>query len=100
MMTVLDPTGEVATASAELAVRPTALTGLTVGFLDNGKPNSGRFLQLLAQRVQAEGASEVVHLRKANIGRLAEPEIIEELARRCDVVVTGAGIRQSRRDSV
>ena len=91
MITVLDPTAEVTTASAELAARPTALTGLTIGFLDNGKPNSDLFLQLLAQRARDAGAGEVVHLRKANIGRLAEPEIIEELIRRCDAVVTGVG---------
>lgn len=88
---ILDPTGGVTTASAQLAPRPESLAGLVVGYLDNGKPNSDRLLDLLSERLRAEGVREVVRARKGSIGRLAEPEIIDELTERCDVVITGVG---------
>jgi hypothetical protein len=90
-MTVLDPTGGAIFATADRAPRPEALAGLVVGYLDNGKPNSDRFLELLEARLQTEGVREVVRARKANIGRLAEPEIIDDLVARCDFVITGVG---------
>lgn len=89
MTVVLDPTGGVAEATTELAPRPASLTGLVVGYLDNGKPNSDRLLDLLAARFP--DVREVVRARKPNIGRVASPSMIEDLAARCDVVVTGVG---------
>lgn len=91
MTTVLDPTGGVTRAVTTLVDRPASFAGLVVGHLDNGKPNSDRLLQLLADRFAAEGPREVVHVRKGGVGRLAEPEIIADLAQRCDVVITGVG---------
>lgn len=90
-LTVLDPTVGAGVSTAELAPRPASFAGLVVGYLDNGKPNSDRFLDELSQRLGAGGVREVVRARKANIGRLAEPEVIRDLAERCDVVVTGVG---------
>lgn len=88
---VLDPTAGAATVSVELAPRPSSLAGLVVGWLDNGKPNSDRLLALLAARMDGEGMKEQVLLRKPNIGRVAPAGMIDELAQRCDVVVTGVG---------
>jgi hypothetical protein len=85
---VLDPTAQPVSARAELAPRLTDLNGRTVGFLDNGKPNSGRFLELLGGSTTV--AATVVR-RKPSIGRLAPPGLIDELAGRCDLVVTGVG---------
>ncbi len=90
-ITVLDPTVGAGVSTAELVPRPTSFAGLVVGYLDNGKPNSDRFLDELSERLGAGGVREVVRARKANIGRLAEPEVIRDLAERCDVVVTGVG---------
>lgn len=90
-LTVLDPTVGAGVTSAELVPRPTSFAGLVVGYLDNGKPNSDRFLDELSSRLATEGVREVVRARKASIGRLAEPEILADLAARCDVVVTGVG---------
>lgn len=90
-LTVLDPTVGAGVSTAELAPRPASFAGLAVGYLDNGKPNSDRFLDELSERLRADGVREVVRARKANVGRLAEPEVIRDLADRCDVVVTGVG---------
>jgi hypothetical protein len=90
-MLVLDPTGGPKAASASLSPRPESLAGLVVGYLDNGKPNSDRLLDLVAARLAHEGVGSAVRARKGSIGRLAEPEIVDDLVARCDVVITGVG---------
>jgi hypothetical protein len=88
---VLDPTGGATATPTDLVPRPESFDGLVVGYLDNGKPNSDRFLKILSARLQGDGVRDVVWARKANIGRLADVESIEDLAQRCDVVITGVG---------
>ena len=91
-MTILEPTNAVSADAATLAPRPTRLSGLRLGVLDNGKPNSDRFLVLLAERlVQTVGVELTQSHRKPSIGRLAPPKTIGELAAACDIVVTGVG---------
>ncbi|MGB3437653.1 MAG: UGSC family (seleno)protein [Actinophytocola sp.] len=88
---VLDPTNGVATTTTELVARPSSFAGLRVGYLDNTKPNSDRFLDILAATLAAHGVSAAIHERKAYVGRLAEPSQLDDLAARCDVVITGVG---------
>ena len=90
-LTVLDPTAASTTATTLLNPRPASVAGLTVGLLDNGKPNSDRFLDGLADELRRRGALTPPPVRKANIGRLAAPELLAELSRSCDLVVTGVG---------
>ncbi len=91
-VTVLDPTGTGAPpSSAELLRPPADLRGVSFGMLDNGKPNSDRFLSLLAERFIANGAQLYATLRKPSIGRLAPVQLLDELAQACDLVVTGVG---------
>jgi hypothetical protein len=89
MTVVLDPTGDAAQVTTELAPRPPSLDGLVVGYLDNGKPNSDRFLDQL--RTRFPSVLSVVTSRKPNIGRVAPTSLIQDLAARCDVVITGVG---------
>lgn len=91
MLHVLDPTERPATAHAELAPRLPDLRGAVVGFLDNGKPNSDVFLRLVRAEIGTRQVRETAWLRKPSIGRLAPAPMIEELAGRCDLVVTGVG---------
>lgn len=91
-LTVLDPTEAGSPSrSAELVDLPADLAGVRFGVLDNGKPNSDRFLALLAERFVAAGADLYGTLRKPSIGRLAPPELLDELVGACDLVVTGVG---------
>lgn len=90
-LVVLDPTNGLAEARAELVTRPASFDGLVVGYLDNSKPNSDRFLDLLTARLAGDGVRSAVRARKSHIGRLAEPSQLDDLAERCDVVVTGVG---------
>lgn len=91
-LTVLDPTAVgAAPHSADLVPPPAGLDGVRVGVLDNGKPNSDRFLSLLAERLSGLGGLPQAAVRKPSIGRLAPPELVEELLQNSDLVVTGVG---------
>lgn len=91
-LTVLDPTeAGTRSRSTELVDLPTDLAGVRFGVLDNGKPNSDRFLALLAERFVARGAVLSRSRRKPSIGRLAPVEMLDELVVACDLVVTGVG---------
>ncbi|MBM9468765.1 UGSC family (seleno)protein [Nakamurella leprariae] len=90
-LTVLDPTARSADATTSLNAQPATVAGLSVGLLDNGKPNSDRFLAALADELRRRGARPLVPKRKSNIGRLAEPELIETLSLAADLVVVGVG---------
>jgi len=90
---ILDPTGQSASRRvATLAPRRADLSGVTVGLLENRKHNAGLFLEELGRLlVERHGARGVVARAKASIVLPAADEIMDELARECDVVVAGVG---------
>lgn len=91
-VTVLDPTvAGIRSANRELVAPLPTLVGLRLGLLDNGKPNSDRFLDLLAERLLARGAKLSGAWRKPSIGRLAPAEMLEAVVADSDLVVTGVG---------
>jgi hypothetical protein len=91
LITVMSPVGELRTASTAIPRMPADLRGLTVGFLDNTKHNFDRLVEgiglLLKQR---HGVERVVIRRKANAATGAAHEIIEALAKECDLVFAGS----------
>jgi len=91
---ILDPTGRTTATpeAAALAPRPADLRGLTVGLLENRKHNAGLFLRELGRLlVERHGARGVLLRGKASIVMPAPDEIMDELARKCGVVVAGVG---------
>ena len=88
---VLSPEGEALQAAFTAPDLPASLTGRTVGFLDNGKANFDRLVAemgaLLSERF---GVAGVVHRKKASASSPASREILEELAKQCDVVFAGS----------
>ncbi len=91
-LTILSPSNDMEPNRSDLAPWPATLSGLRLGMLDNGKPNSDRLLELLGSNlVGAYGVEVTTVLRKPAIGRLAPPGILDELAAASDVVVTGVG---------
>lgn len=89
---VLDPTQEgVPAPSAQSRSLPADLRGVRIGVLDNGKPNSDRFLSLLGARFAVTGAAVTRTRRKPSIGRLAPSELLDELVATSDLVLTGVG---------
>jgi hypothetical protein len=89
---VLSPVGVDTCEAFTAPALPRDLAGLTVGFLDNTKPNfdrlAGALGALLAER---HGAAAIVHRRKATVSNPAPPELIAELAKACDLVFAGSG---------
>jgi hypothetical protein len=88
---VLSPAGEVRKATLTVPALPSDLRGLTVGFLDNTKPNFDRLVgELGGLLTDGFGVKAIVHRKKANAATPASPEILAELAKQCDVVFAGS----------
>ena len=89
---VLDPTADGEPETRPLAPRRGSLNGLRVGFLDNSKERADEILkrlqELLAERFEF---AETVWRRKAFYTKKAPDELLHEIARSCDVVVTAVG---------
>ena len=91
IITVLNPVGELRAAATTIPALPDDLSGLTVGFLDNTKHNFDRLVSGLSEVLTERfGVRKVVHIKKANAATGAAPEIIETLAKECDLVFAGS----------
>lgn len=90
-ITVLNPVGELRQATTAAPALPGDLNGLTVGFLDNTKTNFDRLVgemgALLRERF---GVKQVVHRKKANAATAAAPDVLDGLAKDCDLVFAGS----------
>ncbi|MGH8987874.1 MAG: UGSC family (seleno)protein [Acidimicrobiales bacterium] len=91
---IMDPTGQMARAETALepAPRPPSLDGRTVGLLDNGKQNAGRFVEELGKvLVDRYGVGSVV-LRKKPVATVDAPaELLGDLHTAVELVVIGVG---------
>ncbi len=68
------------------------LRGATVGLLENTKQNAALFLQELGRLlVDRHGAAGFVLRTKTAFALPVSDELLDELTRRCDVVITGVG---------
>jgi len=89
---VFDPTSpshnEVRPAAAPLG----SLQGKVVGFIDNSKPNFEHLAaDLKALLVGRYGAAGVVTHRKRSASMSAGAAVLDDLAKTCDLVITGSG---------
>ena len=91
MIRVLSPQGEPRAATHAVPPLPPSFRGLTVGFLDNKKHNFDRLVLEMGEIMVARwGVARVVHRQKANAATPAAREIVEALAKECDVVFAGS----------
>jgi hypothetical protein len=90
---LLDPTGDdERTVDVTLAPRPRSLDGLTVGLLENGKPNATVLLTEVAKELQrAHGLSAWRVYAKSYFGTPVEESVIQRILHNCDFVVAGIG---------
>jgi len=90
---LLDPTGmEDGALNSTLSPRPVSLRGLTVGLLDNTKPNATMLLNEIARELQDHhGAGEARLYTKDYFGTPASEELLSQIADECDVVITAVG---------
>jgi hypothetical protein len=92
-ITLFDPTAprreaKVATAKPRLA----SLHGITVGFIDNAKPNFEHLVDDLAEMLVSNyGVAKVIKRRKRSASVPAPEETLAEVVRDCDLIITGSG---------
>jgi hypothetical protein len=68
------------------------LRGAVAGFLDNRKNNADTLLARIRDVMQAQFAfADIVWRPKFIFSRTAAPEILEEMAERCQFVITAIG---------
>lgn len=69
-----------------------SLSGKTVGFIDNAKPNFNFLVEDLAELLVARyGVKAVVKRAKRGPSMPAPEAIVAEIASECDLVITGSG---------
>lgn len=90
---LLDPTGmEEGAQDSTLSPRPVSLKGLTIGLLDNTKPNATLLLEEIGRLLQRRyGAGESRLYTKDYFGTPATDELLDRIAAEVDFVVTAVG---------
>ena len=89
---LVDPCWESMTTKHRLAARISDLTGKRAGFLDNRKDNADVLLKHIGAQLESRyGASTAMYATKIVYSRKAEPATLDELAAKCDFVITATG---------
>jgi hypothetical protein len=87
-MKVWSPFSGGQTRIGRLAPRKPSLAGLTIGVLDNSKPNAGVLLHRVAELLAARTGGSVRGWSKPSAARPAE--ILDDIAKDAHVVLTGS----------
>jgi hypothetical protein len=90
---LLDPTGDSERATnTTLAARPQSLKGLTVGLLDNTKPNAAVILRAVGRELQDRyGVREIRMFRKGYFGTPVEESVVHQMLHNCDFAIAAIG---------
>jgi hypothetical protein len=90
---LLDPTGaSERDTNTTLAPRPQSLQGLTVGLLDNTKPNGAVILRAVGRELKDRyGVREVRMFRKGYFGTPVEESVVQQMLHNCDFAVAAIG---------
>ena len=84
----LDPRDAAETRPAARAIRPASLDGKTLGLLSNNKPHSEELLRMMAGIIgERYSLAGVVEYNKGGHQWPADRSALEDLARRCDVMI-------------
>lgn len=89
---VYDPRGTVEATPAPTAPRVKRLEGLRLGILDNTKWNANKLLRGLREGLAAgHRFGAVNYYRKESFSKNAAPDLIAEIVRNNDIVLTAIG---------
>jgi hypothetical protein len=89
---IVSPLGGLPDESYPTAPRIASLEGVTLGVLDNAKPNANVLLHAIAEQLQRDyGVARIVEFSKNISGLPASPQVIGTLAAECAVILTGSG---------
>lgn len=87
---IVDPAAEDDVAQSLLAPRLGTLEGAHVGLIDNAKHNAEETLREIAALLERRyGVRQVSYYRKTNASVPTPPDVLRELAARCDAIVHG-----------
>jgi len=89
---LLDPTGTPQVETFQLPERPASLDGKVLGILINEKINADVLFGLIEKKLcKRHNIKQVVWGKKNLVSRPAPASLVDELARQCDVAITGTG---------
>jgi hypothetical protein len=89
---VASPAGAVVRRHRRLAAAPPVLAGQRVAVLVNGKPNAGLLLSTLAEGLANRTGMQLGPvLGKRSAAEPADAEVLDNLRRSAEVVLTGSG---------
>ncbi len=88
---LVDPTDPQLSAAQPLARRLPSLAGVSVALLDNRKGNANHLLARIGARLRELGAAETPAWSKPIFSRPALAALVEQIAARCQAVVTAIG---------
>ena len=89
---LIDPTSAPVTQAFQLPKRPASLDGKTVGILVHNKWHAPIFFRFIEKKLREQyNVKQVVWGNKAFTSKPAPAEVVDELARQCDVAITGTG---------
>lgn len=87
---ILRPDGPTTGPAHRLSTPRAVLAGARIGVLDNQKPNAGLVMLSVARKLAARaGCPEPIALEK-NAAKPAPLEVIEQLRKQVDLVITGS----------
>jgi len=91
-VTVLNPTAGPATGRFSHAPRLDTLNGKVIGAIWNSRVHGDKVITSVVELLKARyGIKDFVLRKKPFLGNVAPKEIVDELAARCDAVITGVG---------
>lgn len=89
---IFEPTASTQNAAQPLRRALDGLEGKVVGFIDNVKPNFHFLVDDLAELLIGKyGVASVVKHRKRTASVPAPEDIVADVVRKCDLVITGSG---------
>lgn len=92
MSVLVDPTTQPLAVPFQPAPRLTDLANKCVAVIDDSKENARELLEEIVDLLrQRYGVSDVHYHRKPSASKPADPEVIGDLAQRCDYAVVAIG---------
>ena len=88
----IDPSRGGARTKLQRAARPMDLAGKVVGMIDNTKEQADIILETLGEELKKRyGVADVIIRRKEYFSKPAQPELIDDLAKKVQVAIAAVG---------
>lgn len=89
-MKICSPAGRTGSAASQLAEPLASLNGAKLGILANNKPHADTLLKAVASHIADRTGAELACWKNKNAALPAETEIITELSKEVQAVLTGS----------